>query len=77
MVAVLRFGCLPSCSVLTHYLSVHAAGNRPVVGLLPQLILLCCASESPLQTQAFLLCKSTRTTQKARPRWSGSAKFGS
>ncbi|PVV29477.1 hypothetical protein DD721_02600 [Bifidobacterium longum] len=77
MVAVLRSACLLSRSVLTRYLSVHAVGNRPMVGLLPQLILLCCASESPLQTQAFLLCKSTRTTQKARPRWSGSAKFGS
>ncbi|QHP50731.1 hypothetical protein D3H49_01115 [Bifidobacterium breve] len=32
------------------------------VGLLPQLILLCCASGFSLQTQAFPLCRLTRTT---------------
>ncbi|MSS12434.1 hypothetical protein FYJ32_03055 [Bifidobacterium tsurumiense] len=32
-----------------------------VRGLLPQRTLLCCASGSPLQTQAFLLCHMLRT----------------
>ncbi|QAY33590.1 hypothetical protein ESN35_09385 [Bifidobacterium pullorum subsp. gallinarum] len=41
--------------------------QRPDGRFLPQRVLLCCASGSPLQTQAFPLCRPCRTFPTSSP----------